>query len=46
MPAGDREVLLNRNNSRTSLTDGNYVYQLTVENENGIFRQCKVMTLN
>jgi protocatechuate 3,4-dioxygenase beta subunit len=28
-----------------ALGNGNYIYQLTVENEKGVFRQCKVLTV-
>jgi hypothetical protein len=27
-----------------SLSSSNYVYQLQVQNSNGVFRQCKMMT--
>jgi hypothetical protein len=46
MNAGDQKVVLDRQINKTALPEGNYAYQLTVENENGIFHQCKVLTVN
>lgn len=45
MDAGEQNVMLNRQSKKHALTEGNYVYQLTVENDQGTFRQCKVMTI-
>jgi hypothetical protein len=45
MNAGDQQVVMTRQNSKTAIPQGNYVYQLTVENENGTFHQCKVLTI-
>ena len=42
MSAGDKTVVLNKG----SLATGSYVYQITVENSNGKFRQCKLLTIN
>jgi hypothetical protein len=39
MEAGEQQVEINRKG--LSLSKGSYIYQITVENENGIFRQCK-----
>ena len=46
MNAGEQKVILDRHNKKHDLPEGNYVYQLTVENSNGTFRQCKVLTIN
>lgn len=45
MMAGEQTVVFNRQTARTVLPEGNYVYQLEVENSNGNFRQCKVFTI-
>ena len=42
MASGERTVVLNK----AALATGSYVYQLTVENSNGIFRQCKLLSVN
>jgi protocatechuate 3,4-dioxygenase beta subunit len=46
MNAGDQKVILDRDNGKTAIPKGNYVYQLTVENQHGVFHQCKVLTAN
>ncbi len=43
MASGEQKAALNRKSNAMRLTEGSYVYQLTVENENGIFRQCKAL---
>lgn len=40
--AGDHEAGIDL--SSLQIAPGNYIYQLQVENKNGIFRQCKMMT--
>lgn len=45
MPAGEQKILLNRNDNGTYLANGNYVFQLTVSNANGTYRQCKSLTI-
>jgi protocatechuate 3,4-dioxygenase beta subunit len=40
--AGTHEIVVNTKN--LGIATGNYVYQLQVENSNGLFRQCKMMT--
>lgn len=40
--AGTQEIVVNTR--ELGIPVGNYVYQLQVENENGVFRQCKMMT--
>jgi protocatechuate 3,4-dioxygenase beta subunit len=45
MNAGNQQVTVNRNVAGLHLSEGNYVYQVTVQNENGVFRQCKVLTV-
>ncbi|MEI7803685.1 MAG: T9SS type A sorting domain-containing protein [Bacteroidota bacterium] len=42
MSAGEQTVTLNMKS--LGLPVGNYVYQIQVENKNGIFRQCKLMS--
>ena len=44
MDSGDQKVILDLN--KLKLSEGNYLYQITVENENGKFHQCKVMTVD
>ncbi len=46
MSSGEQKVELNRKTNAAALAEGSYVYQLTVENENGIFRQCKALMIN
>lgn len=43
LPAGDQKVLLDLKTN--SLAGGNYLYQLTVENEAGTYSQFKVLTV-
>jgi len=43
MDSGDKKILLDLN--KTPIKSGNYIYQVTVENENGNFRQSKVLTI-
>ena len=43
---GEQKVVLNKKTNGVTLADGNYVYQISVENKNGIYYQCKVLTLN
>jgi protocatechuate 3,4-dioxygenase beta subunit len=45
MEAGEQNVLLKREVGGIMLSEGSYVYQLTVENSNGSFRQCKLLTV-
>ena len=45
MASGEQKADLNRK-TNAALSEGSYVYQLTVENENGIFRQCKAMMIH
>lgn len=42
LPAGDQRLRLDL--AELGLENGNYVYQLSVTNSNGSFRQCKMMT--
>lgn len=42
LSAGDQKIEINLQS--LSLPKANYLYQLEVENSNGIFRQCKMMT--
>ncbi len=42
MGTGEQTILLDM--AALGLAGGNYVYQLQVENNNGVFRQCKMMT--
>jgi hypothetical protein len=42
MPAGEQRLRLDL--AELGLENGNYVYQLSVMNSNGTFRQCKMMT--
>lgn len=42
MPAGEQRIRLDL--ADLGLQNGNYVYQLSVTNSNGTFRQCKMMT--
>ncbi len=42
LSAGDNQITLNM--KKLGLATSNYVYQLQVENTNGVFRQCKMMT--
>ncbi len=45
MGAGEHTIVLDRQSNGALLAEGNYVYQLTVENANGFFRQCKVLSV-
>jgi protocatechuate 3,4-dioxygenase beta subunit len=40
--AGDQAIALNM--AKLGIANGNYAYQLVVENANGVFRQTKIMT--
>ena len=42
MPAGEQRLRIDP--AELGLENGNYVYQLSVSNSNGAFRQCKMMT--
>lgn len=42
LAAGDQKIVVNL--AELGAASGNYIYQLQVENSNGIFRQCKMMT--
>lgn len=42
LPSGDHTILLNM--QALGLAKGNYAYQLEVKNENGLYRDCKLMT--
>jgi protocatechuate 3,4-dioxygenase beta subunit len=44
MDAGEHKFSFNELLNGISLSAGGYIYQITVENRNGIFRQAKVMT--
>lgn len=46
MEAGEQMVAVNKLINGVILSAGSYVYQLTVENQKGIFRQCKMLTVN
>ena len=39
---GEQEIVINT--KELGIPTGNYIYQLQVENENGVYRQCKMMT--
>ena len=43
MNSGEQKIMLSRD--KNILAEGNYVFQLNVENIHGTFRQCKVMTI-
>jgi hypothetical protein len=43
MSAGKQEIVLNNASKGIKLTQGTYLYQLTVENSNGIFKQSKML---
>jgi protocatechuate 3,4-dioxygenase beta subunit len=45
LPAGVHALALDLGGNVPQLAAGGYVYQLTTENENGVFRQCKLMTV-
>ncbi len=45
MEEGEQEVAINALTNGIPLSRGSYVYQLTVENPNGLFRQCKMLTV-
>lgn len=45
MSAGDQKVSLDKSSNAASLALGSYLYKLTVENLNGTFRQCKLLTV-
>ena len=42
MAAGDQSIKVDL--AALGIASSNFVYQITVENGNGVFRQCKVMT--
>ena len=46
LAAGTHTVVLERQSGSTSLSPGSYLYQITTENGNGIFKKVKVMTVN
>ncbi|MEP7170537.1 MAG: T9SS type A sorting domain-containing protein [Bacteroidota bacterium] len=43
--AGDHKIILDRNVNGNKLPAGNYPFQLTTENSNGIYFQAKVLTV-
>jgi Protein of unknown function (DUF3500)/Secretion system C-terminal sorting domain len=43
MSAGKQEIVLNNASKGVKLSQGTYMYQLTVENGNGVFRQSKML---
>lgn len=45
MQAGEQNFTLQRNTGGVELSEGSYVYQITVENGAGTFRQCKLLTV-
>ena len=45
MPQGNHAVEFNRAVAGQTLVAGNYLYQLSVSNTNGVFRQAKVLTI-
>ncbi len=45
MSEGAQQITLSKKEI-ASLVAGSYVYQLTVENSNGVFRQCKALMVN
>ena len=45
MNAGAQQITIGKNLNGILLSAGAYVYQLTVENSTGVFKQCKVMTV-
>ncbi len=45
MNSGDQKVRLDRESTNQKLSNGSYIYQITVQNETGTFRQCKAMML-
>lgn len=46
MGSGTQSVAINKMINGVLLSPGAYIYQLTVENSNGVFRQCKMLTVN
>lgn len=42
LAAGDQQIVLDLGSN--GIATGNYIYQLQVENNNGVYRQCKMMT--
>ena len=42
MPSGEQSIKVDL--AALGIASANYVYQITVENSNGVFRQCKMMT--
>lgn len=42
LPAGDHNIVIDTDG--LGIPAGNYIYQLQVTNDNGVFRQCKMMT--
>ncbi|MCW3126546.1 MAG: intradiol ring-cleavage dioxygenase [Bacteroidetes bacterium] len=45
MDAGEQKVVLSRQGNVASLATGSYVYELSVTNKNGTFKQCKLLTI-
>ncbi len=45
MDAGKQEIRMDKRGNAASLSGRSYIYQLTVTNENGTFRQCKVLAM-
>lgn len=45
MDAGEQKAILTNRANGLDLAAGNYVYQLTVENEHGRYHQCKVLAV-
>jgi protocatechuate 3,4-dioxygenase beta subunit len=46
MSEGQQSVAVNKIMNGVKFTTGAYIYQLIVENSNGVFRQCKMLTVN
>jgi protocatechuate 3,4-dioxygenase beta subunit len=42
--AGDQQLVLDRGANARTLARGTYAYQITTTNQNGTFKQCKVLT--
>lgn len=45
MGAGEQSIALNKLMNGIRFSAGGYIYQLTVENSNGVFKQCKMLTV-
>lgn len=45
MLAGEHKILLSRRMDALELPIGSYVYQLSVQNNHGVYRQCKLLTV-